>query len=104
MSVPAATSTASAPRTAAATVTGTSSGTAAPSHGHATRTRAKRVGDGAAKTSAEAAVDTTGTVRTVSSPSPSFAQEVQNFAVSWEPVVAIVFFVALILLMWRTLK
>src|SRR5690348_7938787 len=45
------------------------------------------------------------TVRTVSSePHTSFSQEIQNFAVSWEPVVAIVFFVALILLMWRTLK
>jgi cell division protease FtsH len=44
------------------------------------------------------------TVPTVSGPHTSFAQEIQNFAVSWEPVVAIVFFVALILLMWRTLK
>jgi cell division protease FtsH len=34
----------------------------------------------------------------------SFTTEVQNFAVSWEPVIAILFFVALIGLMWRTLK
>jgi cell division protease FtsH len=34
----------------------------------------------------------------------SVATEIQNFATSWEPVVAILFFVALIGLMWRTLK
>jgi cell division protease FtsH len=34
----------------------------------------------------------------------SLAQEIQNFALAWEPVVAILFFVALIFLMWRTLK
>jgi cell division protease FtsH len=34
----------------------------------------------------------------------SLAQEIQNFAFSWEPVVAILFFAALIFLMWRTLK
>src|SRR4051812_45944122 len=33
----------------------------------------------------------------------SLATEIQNFAVSWEPVVAILFFVALVVLMWRTL-
>jgi cell division protease FtsH len=41
---------------------------------------------------------------TVARPHTSFAQEVQNFAYSWEPVIAIVFFCALIFLMWRTLK
>ncbi|HEV3046995.1 MAG TPA: AAA family ATPase [Solirubrobacteraceae bacterium] len=35
---------------------------------------------------------------------PSFAQEVQNFAVNWEPVIAILFFTALIFMMWRMLK
>ena len=34
----------------------------------------------------------------------SFAQEIQNFALAWEPVIAILFFVSLIGLMWRTLK
>jgi cell division protease FtsH len=34
----------------------------------------------------------------------SVAGEIQNFAMQWEPVVAILFFAALILLMWRTLK
>ena len=44
------------------------------------------------------------TTTTSAPPQTSFTQEIQNFAVSWEPVIAIVFFVALILLMWRTLK
>jgi len=34
----------------------------------------------------------------------SFAQEIQNFAYNWEPVVAILFFVAIIVVMWRMLK
>jgi len=37
-------------------------------------------------------------------PHASITQEIQNWAVQWEPVLAIVFFAALILLMWRTLK
>jgi cell division protease FtsH len=34
----------------------------------------------------------------------SFVSELQNWALQWEPVMAILFFTALILLMWRTLK
>jgi cell division protease FtsH len=34
----------------------------------------------------------------------SFAQEVQNFAYNWEPVAGILFFAAIILVMWRMLK
>jgi cell division protease FtsH len=34
----------------------------------------------------------------------SFAQEVQNFALNWEPVIAILFFCALVFMMWRMLK
>ena len=37
-------------------------------------------------------------------PHASITQEIQNWALQWEPVIAIVFFAALILLMWRTLK
>jgi cell division protease FtsH len=37
-------------------------------------------------------------------PQVSFAQEVQNFALNWEPVIAILFFVALIFMMWRMMK
>ena len=39
-----------------------------------------------------------------SSPQTSLVQEVQNFAYNWSPVVMMVFFTALIFLMWRTLK
>ncbi len=38
------------------------------------------------------------------SPGPSFTQELQNQAMNWEPVVAILFFVALIFVFWRMLK
>ncbi len=34
----------------------------------------------------------------------SFTQEIQNWAVNWEPVIAILFFCALVFLMWRVLK
>ncbi len=34
----------------------------------------------------------------------SFAQEIQNWALNWEPVLMIVFFTVLIFVMWRTLK
>jgi cell division protease FtsH len=37
-------------------------------------------------------------------PHTSVSQDIQNFALAWEPVIAILFFTALILLMWRTLK
>jgi cell division protease FtsH len=34
----------------------------------------------------------------------SFAQQIQSWALNWEPVIAILFFAALVFLMWRTLK
>ncbi|MEA2201066.1 MAG: cell division protease FtsH [Solirubrobacteraceae bacterium] len=37
-------------------------------------------------------------------PQASISQEIQNWALQWEPVIAILFFTALIFLMWRTLK
>ena len=37
-------------------------------------------------------------------PQTSLTTEIQNWAFQWEPVIAILFFVALIFLMWRTLK
>jgi cell division protease FtsH len=49
-------------------------------------------------------VKTTHIVETTPAPQASITQEIQNFAVAWEPVIAILFFVALIVLMWRTLK
>jgi cell division protease FtsH len=35
---------------------------------------------------------------------PSFATELQNWALQWEPVLMIVFFTALLFVLWRTLK
>src|SRR5438445_540574 len=35
---------------------------------------------------------------------PSFVTEVQNWALQWQPVLMFVFFTAIILVMWRTLK
>jgi cell division protease FtsH len=40
----------------------------------------------------------------VAAPHVSFVTQIQEWAVQWEPVIAILFFSALILLMWRTLK
>jgi cell division protease FtsH len=40
----------------------------------------------------------------VAAPQTSIVQEIQNAAYSWSPVMMIVFFAALIFLMWRTLK
>ena len=37
-------------------------------------------------------------------PQASISQDIQNWALQWEPVIAILFFTALIFLMWRTLK
>ncbi|MGA2319933.1 MAG: AAA family ATPase [Solirubrobacteraceae bacterium] len=37
-------------------------------------------------------------------PGPSLVQEIQTFAYNWSPVVMMVFFAALIFVMWRTLK
>ncbi len=44
------------------------------------------------------------TVPAVSAPQISFAQEVQNWAYNWQPVLMIVFFSALLFVLWRTLK
>ena len=35
---------------------------------------------------------------------PSLTQEIQNQAVNWEPLIAILFFVALVFMMWRMMK
>jgi cell division protease FtsH len=37
-------------------------------------------------------------------PGPSFSTEIQNWALQWEPVLMIVFFSALLFVLWRTLK
>jgi cell division protease FtsH len=43
-------------------------------------------------------------VTPIATPHVSFAQEIQNQALNWEPVIAILFFSALIFMMWRMLK
>jgi cell division protease FtsH len=55
-------------------------------------------------TPAPAAPVHTRVVTQPSAPGPSFVQELQTAAYNWSPVVMIVFFLALIFLMWRTLK
>ncbi|MHB8243044.1 MAG: AAA family ATPase, partial [Solirubrobacteraceae bacterium] len=79
---------------------GTSATTTTASHVTATHTAAHAVAKHAVV--AHAAVHSTVPASAV--PHTSFAQEVQNWAYNWEPVIAIVFFLALIMLMWRTLK
>jgi cell division protease FtsH len=39
-----------------------------------------------------------------STPGVSLTQEIQNQAVNWEPLIAILFFVALVFMMWRMMK
>ena len=60
------------------------------------------------RAAAHAALVHASTVSTVSTPAAaphvSFAQQIQNWAVNWEPVIAILFFTALIFMMWRMLK
>jgi cell division protease FtsH len=40
----------------------------------------------------------------IETPLSTIVQEIQNGALNWEPVIAIVFFTAIIFLLWRTLK
>ncbi len=53
-----------------------------------------------------AAAHVTTTVHTVAPAAPhvSIAQEIQNFAYNWQPVLMIVFFTMIIFVLWRTLK
>jgi cell division protease FtsH len=44
------------------------------------------------------------TVHAPPAPGVSFSQELQTWALNWEPVIAILFFSALIFMMWRMLK
>ncbi|HSZ04707.1 MAG TPA: AAA family ATPase [Solirubrobacteraceae bacterium] len=63
------------------------------------------VAKGAAHVASKHAAAHTAVVHTViPAPGVSFAQEVQNWALNWEPVIAILFFSALIFMMWRMLK
>jgi cell division protease FtsH len=89
--------------TAAAHPAGTSAAHTAP--GHKAGTSAHAAAGHTATTHAASKV--AAVVHTVPPPAVShisFAQEVQNFAYNWEPVVGILFFVAIIFVMSRMLK
>ena len=97
--------------TQAATAQRSAGGSAAVTHasaGHASAAHAAvahAVVAGAAARAALAHANTAHVVpAAVSAPRSSLAQEIQNFALNWEPVIAILFFSALIFMMWRMLK
>ena len=95
-SAPAASATGS--TSASSTSTHTSAAAAAHAHPHAAHALAAH----AALVHAHAHVVTK--VAPVAAPQPSFVQNLQNQAVNWEPVIAILFFVVIIAVMWRMLK
>jgi cell division protease FtsH len=82
--------------------------TAAHALVHAAAAKAAAAKAAAAKAAAAHVAAHAPVVHTVvpGTPEPhlSISQQIQNFAVSWEPVIAIVFFSALVFMMWRTLK
>jgi cell division protease FtsH len=81
-------------------------GHAAAGHGSAAHTAAERVAaEHAVLAKAHAVVAHTAT-KTVAPPAvhTSIVQEIQNIAYNWQPVLTAVFFIAIILVMWRTLK
>ncbi len=73
---------------------------ASPGHSLAVRAAASHAGAHAAHHAARIV----SSVHQSAVPGPSFAQEVQTWAADWQPVVAILFFVALIFMIWRMLK
>jgi cell division protease FtsH len=77
----------------------------AVARGHGARAAAH---GGVGRAAAHAALAHGGAVSTVAAPMAaphiSFTQEIQNWALNWEPVIAILFFSALIFMMWRMLK
>ncbi len=80
---------------------------AAKAHAALTKVAAKGVAAGnatATGTKTHAAIARAATVPVAAAPHISFAQELQNQALNWEPVIAILFFTALIFMMWRMLK
>jgi cell division protease FtsH len=80
---------------------------AAKAHAALTKVAEKGVAAGnatATGTKTHAAIARAATVPVAAAPHISFAQELQNQALNWEPVIAILFFTALIFMMWRMLK
>jgi cell division protease FtsH len=78
---------------------------ALPGAAHSTAvTHATAATNAAAMAKAERLARLHQTVAPVAAPHVSFTQELQNQAVNWEPVIAILFFTALIFMMWRMMK
>ncbi len=81
---------------------------ASASHAHTALTRAAQAHAAMVHAALKQAAADGGIARTVTTPIAathvSFAQEIQNQALNWEPVIAILFFSALIFMMWRMLK
>jgi cell division protease FtsH len=103
MGVKATTASTSSVSSGATTSTTGAAGThAADRHAAATQTGATHTTASAATRAAasKAAVH----IAPVSAPSVSLTQEIQNQAVNWEPLIAILFFVALVFMMWRMMK
>ncbi len=76
---------------------------AAVAAGHSTSTHAAAQ-DALAKHAVTAHAAVVQAVPAAASPKISFAQEVQNWAYNWQPVLMIIFFSALLFVLWRTLK
>jgi cell division protease FtsH len=93
-----------APTAAQTTTTATTGATAAHAPVQAAEAKAAAAQAVAAKTAAAHAAVAHVAVTAPPAPHESLTQQIQNFAVNWEPVVAILFFGALVFLMWRTLK
>jgi cell division protease FtsH len=113
--------TSTAERSTTTVTPGTTSSSAAQGAAHHASSGAGKGAGAAAKTAAEKAsqhlsgahaaltnahANTVTTVHTSVPPVPhtSLVQEIQNIAYNWEPVMTFVFFTAIILVMWRTLK
>jgi cell division protease FtsH len=113
--------TSTAERSTTTVTPGTSSSSAAQGAAHHAASGSGHGGGTAAKAAAEKASQHlsgahaaltnahANTVTTVHTPVPaaphtSLVQEIQNIAYNWEPVMTFVFFTAIILVMWRTLK
>jgi cell division protease FtsH len=92
--------------TQASTVAGSSTGhsNAVQTATHAAATHHAAAGAAAAQQAALAHAKVVSTVPVSSSPKVSFAQEIQNWALNWQPVLMIIFFAAILFVLWRTLK
>jgi len=85
---------------AAVAHTHTSAAQALAAHPAATDAVAARAAAHAAALHANAITS----VPAASTPQPSIAQEIQTWALNWQPVLMIIFFAAILFVLWRTLK